>query len=270
MRLLKFLILSIFFLSFIFVIFFQTNCDRASDWTSEPELVTEQQIIDSTLKIEKANSLIIENDLGSIMIFGESGEKELRWRLIKTVKARSRNKAFAHLDKILFSVSQDSEVIYVKTDLISPDSDLEYYCSFNLLMPYNLPCLGKKVNGSLYAEYLDSTLIVENAVSHIHIAKHSGNCDVSSQQGKIIIEIAFPDKGFCRATTKAGNIAVKVPKNVSAMVKVEAKGGSIKYTNLTFVGDVIKQGNELRGQLGNGKGEIALLTEKGDISIEGF
>lgn len=211
--------------------------------------------------IGKVNAFVIENQLGPIIIEGNSDTSVVNWFLNKSTSAKSNMDANKVFSEINANLTVKIDTAYIK--VTGSESAL-----LSLTLPNKIPCILRNVKGTSNVSYLFSDLIGEN-VNSITVVSHQGNLIVNNAKGNSSVEIVIPDSGKCVVNLLEGDIALKVPTSTSSVFFAETKSGAFTLSNLQL-SDSVRTTHSLTGKLGNGGSQIYLKTEKGDITVIGF
>lgn len=166
----------------------------------------------------------------------------------------------------VFDTSVDT--LHVRVSAAAITGSESQNCLLSLSVPCSLSCVLDQVAGEIHVSDLDSTLTIKNAYG-VTIQRHMGSCAVSSLKGNVRVEIALPDKGYCRVVADAGDIFLALPANSSAIVTARSSNGTVDYAGLTF-STLQEQYGSVSGMLGTGNGEIRLQTKRGSIHLTGM
>lgn len=147
---------------------------------------------------------------------------------------------------------------------------MKYQCGLAVVMPANVACHISSGNGLINVSHLDTTLTVVGAKYDVNIAAHSGSCEIAAVQGNVSLALTLPDSGFCFVKTGQGNLNLQLPASASAQLTANTLNGSVNSSGLAFTQIIEQSSKILRATLGEGRGEIRLEAERGEIFIQGF
>lgn len=143
---------------------------------------------------------------------------------------------------------------------------ITYAANLSLNVPSGMICM---IEHAYSFSYDLSRLLTIQKTSYAKIRRHNASCQIDLTEGDIAIEISLSPEGFCRTSTKSGDILLEVPKATSAEVFAKSANGTVTYSGLSFT-KIQQQSATITGTLGAGFGEIRLETAAGDIQMKGF
>jgi hypothetical protein len=211
-------------------------------------------------------AIVVQNQLGPVIIEGSSQDSTIGWFLDKWVTAESQTVANQVFSQFVVSLKSSSDTAYI--DVQVPVGMFSPACLLSLTVPDHTPCILRKVGGTSHISYLQSTFVGEN-LSTTTVQGHEGACMLSGLVGDVSVEMALPDSGLCRVIFSIGNITLRIPATTSSILAAQTGNGSILYSGIV-IGDTVRTTHSLTGRLGTGRGNIQLTTGKGNISIAGF
>lgn len=218
------------------------------------------------LALSPVKAIVVQNQLGPVIIEGSSDTSEVGWFLDKGVAADSQTAADQIFSQILVGLQTSNDTAYVS--VLGPSGVTSYSSLLSLNVPSNIQCILRKVSGSTYVSYLQSSFIGENLTTTT-IQAHQGDCVLNGSNGNVSVEIALPDSGLCRVSYNTGNITLKIPTSTSSVLSAQTGKGTITDSALV-IKDLVRTQNSLTGKLGTGRGSIQLSTGTGNIVIDGF
>jgi hypothetical protein len=218
------------------------------------------------LSLTPVNAIVIQNQLGPVIIDGSSNSSRVAWFLDKWVTAESQSAANPVFSQILVSLQTSNDTAYVSVQV--PSGTASFSSLLSLTLSDNIPCILRKVTGTTDVSYLQSSFVGEN-VTGTTIKGHQGDCFLTGSNGDVSLEISLPDSGLCLVNFITGNITLRIPAATSSMLSAQTGNGTILYSALV-IGDSVRTDNSLTGKLGAGRGHIQLSTGTGNIVITGF
>jgi len=218
------------------------------------------------LPISPVDAIVIQNQLGPVIIEGSSDTSVVGWFLNKSVTAESQAAANQVFSQILVNLQTINDTAYVSVQI--PSGTTTYSSLLSLTLPAHIPCILRRVNGTSNVSYLQSSFVGED-VATTTVQAHQGDCVLSGSNGDASVEISLPDSGLCQVIFTTGNITLRIPATTSSMLAAQTVNGTIVHPGLV-IGDSVQTTYSLAGKLGTGRGNIQLTTGTGNISITGF
>ncbi len=129
----------------------------------------------------------------------------------------------------------------------------------------------KSSTGDFVVGTSGGNVITEDLSGPVHVETSGGNIDIRNCDGRVFastsggdIHAVLKDNKGVELSTSGGNVAVRLPKSISADVNAEASGGDV---NCDFpVNGKLREGT-LHGTINGGGNTIRLETSGGDITI---
>jgi len=187
----------------------------------------------------------------------------------RIVDSESVEDAEEHLKMLEVVVTDHNDGISVRTEQPNESHGRNYQVNYNVIIPiYWDVCVGN-VNGGVEIDSLEANINVGIVNGDVVLTDIAGSIVVSVTNGAIYSKVALPLKGYSRLNTVNGKIQFEIPKTTSAQFAANLTNGTISVTNLTLK-NMISSRNSISGVLGDGEGEIRLVTVNGSISANGF
>jgi hypothetical protein len=212
------------------------------------------------------HAIVVENQLGPVIIDGNSRNTTVGWFQDRWVTAESQTSADQVFSQMLVNMQTSNDTAYIT--VLMPTRSTSCTSSLSLTVPYPTSCILRKVGGACNVSYLQSSFIGEN-VATTTIQGHQGNCVLSGSNGDASVEISLPDSGLCRVMLATGNIRVRIPATTSSMLEAHTGNGTIVHTGLA-IGESVQTVHSFTGKLGTGRANIQLTTGTGNITVTGF
>ena len=217
------------------------------------------------LTLNPVNAIVVENQLGPLIIQGSADPSKVGWFLDKWVTAESPSSADPVFSQILVNLESRNDTAFLAVRVPSGTPSCSSLLSLSL--PANVQCILRNIRGSCNVSYMKSSLVGEN-VTTTSIQGHEGNCILTGSNGNASLEISLPDSGLCSVTLVSGDIALRIPTATSAMLFAQTDDGTIFHSSLV-IGDSLRTQTSIAGKLGGGRGSIQLSTGRGNITITG-
>jgi DUF4097 and DUF4098 domain-containing protein YvlB len=96
-----------------------------------------------------------------------------------------------------------------------------------------------------------------------------GAIEQSIIKGRIDSEITLLSDGTIDMSVLEGSINLDIPQNTSATFAADVVEGNIRLLDLVLQ-DQVRTSHSLTGTLGDGRGDIVLETDIGNITVNGF
>ena len=159
----------------------------------------------------------------------------------------------------------DAYVLRPQTDTTSTETEL------HVRMPYETPLRIETTSGQVDIKAMAAPVEIELDEGPINIEGAAGDLDVQTGDGDIDVDMAgFPEKTNVRLRTDAGDIALKLPAQVSAEVSIDLIDGELDLGDIEL--EEVREsptetGQFLSGILSDGDGSIRLRTRSGNITV---
>jgi DUF4097 and DUF4098 domain-containing protein YvlB len=204
-------------------------------------------------------------------ITGRASTEETAKELAEKTKVRlntSDNKLIVEIDRPRLVPNQS---VSVSLDAKVPNQTNLYLTTYNGAV--TIANINGKVDGSTH----NGRIKTSNVSNHTKLKTYngaviceqiSGDAWASTHNGGIKVSYSQDAPAVCEIvmTTYNGNIDLKIPPNLSAVVNLSTHNGSIKTElPITLMGTVNK--NKLNGKIGEGLGKLKLETHNGSIQI---
>ncbi|RJP61598.1 MAG: hypothetical protein C4539_19600 [Ignavibacteriales bacterium] len=232
-------------------------------WFEYSERVNGSDVIPDSLK-----KIFITNQIGVISLNGTNSASAVSFLLDRTVRVTSQSLARTEFEKIILLSNHYKDSVFYSIE--SPSGDYNFYrCNLTLFIPYIANVYMNKPNRGIFTTNLESDLFAESESGDCNIEQHTGSVEVHTGTGNINAVIDIPETGFCKCYSETGDITIKIPTGISAIVNIKTVSGSISIKNLN-VNYSINTSTSKTGNLGNGEATIYLESKKGKITLEGM
>lgn len=218
------------------------------------------------LSISPVNAIVVQNQLGPVIIEGSSDTSVVGWFLNKSVTSESQAAANQVFSQILVNLQTSNDTAYVSVQI--PSGTPSCRSLLSLTVPNHTPCILRKVSGTTNVSYLWSSFVGES-VTATTVRAQQGDCVLNGSNGDVSVEISLPDSGLCRVLFTTGNITLRIPTTTSSALAAQTGNGTIVHSGLV-IGDSARTTHSFTGRLGTGRGNIQLTTGAGNININGF
>ncbi|MBN2280862.1 MAG: DUF4097 family beta strand repeat protein [Candidatus Marinimicrobia bacterium] len=277
--------------SILFIVFigFLSRCERILDCNNcvHNTNFSVEENFSFEIDAEGFSSFEIQGINGNIEISGTSGDSLIHILGTRKVKSDSRADAEEHLDLLEVEWLQWNEKILVRT--IQPDEThgRSYEVEYHIKLPYifyseilningnvSIDSMGNSTdirltNGNIEINNLEGAQTVDLTNGNIFIDSHCGSSDINLTNGNIDGESTLSKQGVCKIYVTNGNINLDIPQSTSAEFSAKITNGSISTNNLTF-SNFQQSKYSVSGILGNGEGEVDLVTTNGTIRVKGI
>ncbi|MCZ6698461.1 MAG: DUF4097 family beta strand repeat-containing protein, partial [Planctomycetota bacterium] len=126
-------------------------------------------------------------------------------------------------------------------------------------------------NGAVTVKQVTGHVVVETSARPIEIVDVAGSVDARTQDSDIAIRVDLPADGFVKAETTNGNIDLAMPVSVGAVIRLDARDGSVSADLGGFtVTNLSVNGQLLTGTLNDGSGQVEARTTGGEIAFVGI
>jgi hypothetical protein len=236
--------------------------------------IVEKRLVDATsneqlfYRTNGIKTIELENRYGGIILnqyYLSPVQDSIRIYLTKTTKSVTARNASLLMDSIKCGSTTVNDIVKISISAPSNSETEEYYCSFSVSLPFAMHARISASQGPVFAEELDSTLVIDETQSDVIIERHLGSCEIHNFRN-VTAGLIFPDSNFCRIFTETGNITLAVPDSVSCRINMASQNGSVMYSNLNIISP-IQDLNSLQGVMGTGKNEIRLESQSGKILL---
>ena len=244
--------------------FFPISCKK--DDSTIKSTSQYNQRASGSLSLSAVRAIVVQNQMGGVMIEGSSDSTQVGWFLDKRVTAESQAAAEQVYSQLRVSMQTANDTAYI--DVNKPSGLTACSSSLSLSVPRQTPVILRKVVGACNVSYLQSSFTGEN-VTTTTILGHNGDCVLNGSSGKATVEISLRDSGFCNISFASGTIELKIPAATSSMLFAQTGTGIITHSGL-MVNDTSRTAHSFSGKLGSGRATIRLSMGAGSISITGF
>jgi hypothetical protein len=221
-----------------------------------------------SIPVEREKSFQIVNRFGGVLINGHL-QDGIDTYLVKTVSLTDPSLAQTALDAIQLARRTVGDTLCAAVQVNDRTSGADHECWISLDVPDTLDCVLDSVARQIRVFDMTGQLDVRNAEAGVEVTRHSGNLRIAARQGDISLEAALPDSGYCVARTGSGNILLRIPESTSSTVRAIARKGVVGFSNLNWT-NVVQHADSLSGTLAEGRGEILLESQKGNIKLIGY
>lgn len=134
---------------------------------------------------------------------------------------------------------------------------------FTVQVPDGVTLVGKNLTGSLQATGLQSDAFLSTLSGDVRVST-SRLATAKTMSGSIVAWISLPDwDRDLEFTSMSGNVQLTVPAATNAVVRVSARGGTIR-SDFPLSGSAT---GDMQGIIGNGGPTLRLTTLSGDIAL---
>ena len=269
-------------------LFLLTACERGEDITgSRPieHLVSAEFSYQEAVTDPAVFRLVGIN--GSIEIVGVPGLDTLKVWGTREVGSYTPEDAAAHLDLLEIRFSRFISSLLVETLQPSTTDGRSYKADYHCLVPSDWEIQVVNVNGGISVTGCEAGVTVEDTNGELVLEEVSGQVTAVLVNGVILLtavegegelavtngsisgQLVLTAGGTLRAITINGTITLAVPDTVGAELDATAVNGSISVTGLplTITSSSL---TSLRGTIGDGSGQIVLVTVNGTITLTGY
>jgi len=120
-------------------------------------------------------------------------------------------------------------------------------------------------SGSIEMSRVEGPVIARTMTGAIRLTTASNDIIANTQSGSIDLRVTQPFDGSLEARTDGGNIEVRVPSSSNCHVTTMTRSGEI--TSELPLQDVERNGVNIAGRLGEGKGTLLATTNSGRILL---
>ena len=120
-------------------------------------------------------------------------------------------------------------------------------------------------SGKVELSEVEGPVIARTMTGGICLATASNDIIANTRSGSIQLHVTRPLDGSIEARTDGGNIEVRLPATSSCRVTTMTRSGDI--TSELPLTDVTRNGPNIAGRLGGGKGTLLATTNSGDILL---
>ena len=244
----------------------------------------------SEVSVQDHDLLRIEAINGSIEINGNPAANSVIIEGEKRVGADSLADAVEHLAELEVRVTDLGTEVLVETIQPRLSGGRNYEVDYRITVPENFEVLANQVNGSVFVDTLDSPVFVNNVNGDVDLVEILGSTRVNVVNGRIISEVTLPlngsiglktvngsinsevrllSDGTVDITVLQGSVNLDIPQDTSATFAAGVTNGNINLSKLVLQ-DEVRTSRTLTGTLGDGKGDIQVETENGNITVTGF
>ncbi|HUI28623.1 MAG TPA: hypothetical protein VLX91_00300 [Candidatus Acidoferrales bacterium] len=241
-----------------------SSCDRGDEALVETQQYNQRS--SGSLSLGRVNSIVVQNQMGPVIIEGSPDTSVIGCFMDKTVSAESQEEADQVFSEMVTGLQTNGDTAYVSVQV--PTGSVSTSSLLSLTLPDRIPCILRKVSGTTDVAYLQTSFVGEN-VAATTIRAHEGNCVLNGSSGDVSIQISLPDSGLCRVNYDSGNISVGIPTSTSSLLSAQTGAGTILYSGIV-INDLQSTSHSLTGRMGSGRGRIQLITGKGNIGITGY
>ena len=227
------------------LLFISCDTDSVSNYEYE---YSKQESLSLNLTIQ--TKLIIENTNGSITITASDTTTTLQAEIRKKVKSKiSESDAESHISEIKISTQQSPDD--VRMSVTHPNNDdRNYEINLDIILPNNFNYYLTLGNGS------------------IDVNAETKNINLSLGNGTVEADLVLTDNCDARITVGNGTIEFTIPNNTNSMLVASVGNGSIINNGLSFQNQQATN-KTFTGKLGNGNGNIVLISGNGTITMSG-
>jgi hypothetical protein len=206
--------------------------------------------------------------VGAIYLDNTFDSTEVEYLLYKTVKLEDKLLSEAELENINISFMQIQDSLFISVD--SPvKPDVFYKSSISLKLPAKMNIIVKTPHKGVRSDFLNSKLYVESDYYDINIFQHKGSLNINSLDGDVNASIWLVNKDSCNITTNSGNVILTLPPTISSTTYLETVSGNIGYEDIDI--SISQQTKyKLFGTIGDGESVIKIVTNSGNILLEGY
>ena len=242
------------------------------------------------VSVENHDQIRIQAICGSLEIMGNPDANVVTIEGERRVGSSSISDAAIHLPELQVDVTDLGTEVLVETIQPKRANGRNYKVDYRITIPVDLEVLASQVIGPVFISSIDSQLMVSNTNGDVELVDIIGSTRVNVINGRIISEVTLPldgtnelatingsvdsevtllSDGTIDVTVLHGSINLDIPQNTSATFAAGAMEGVIKLKNLELQ-DQFRTAHTLTGTLGDGRGDIRLETDFGNITVNGF
>lgn len=262
-------VLTIYFLSFLFICGFSVNLSLASAKDTDTKVIHEK-----SFNISAGKKLILNSDAGDIQITPWD-KSELQVKVIGNDNAA---------EKFTYNFNANSEEVNIEVDKKSGWSwfsniklrfEIKVPANFNVYVNTaggDIKIGGIKGNltlktsgGDIWGDRFEGDFVAKTSGGEINLFCNNAKIDASTSGGDIELEYTGVNKSI-ELKTSGGDIDIKVPQNFNANVDLRTSGGDIMCR--FKLNDVQKLSEtKIIGSINNGGLPLIANTSGGDITV---
>lgn len=211
----------------------------------------------------------VEGINGNIAIVGDPTATSIVVTGERVVGSNSVADAEAHLPDLEVRVTELSDEVRVRTIQPSNTGGRRYEVRYEITLPLDFEAVVTHINGNVEITDVAGGADVQHVNGNVLLFDLSCSAEVDLVNGSIDATIDMPLHGIVDLAITNGNIALRVPTDVSAELFASVSNGLITLTNLTLH-DQSGTSRTVRGTLGAGDGTIELTSVNGNIALIGM
>ena len=240
--------------------------------------------------INTQNRFFIQAFAGGVEITGSPTVNSVTIEGERRVGSSSLADAEEHLDELQIEVKDLGTEVMVETIQPKFAQGRNYEVEFRITVPDDLEVYVSQFGGPVTIDAINSMVSVNTFSGDVDIADISGSAQVNVTNGQIFSQVTTPSNGAIELSTINGSIDAEIVLPLDGTIDITVMHGDINLdipqdTSATFSAGLIKGSirlidlvlqNEIRtpisltGILGDGRGDIWLETDSGNITVTGF
>lgn len=247
-------------------------------------LLTCTEVADNTVPLTGQSRLYIRNLNGGVRLI-VTPDNSVVLHMTKRVTGPNEVECRNRMPDIKIAVTDTGSIVGVFVDLPAGEA-YSYGVDIEARLPAGLLTDIGTSNGDISAGDFTSAMKLATTNGTIDVGNVSAQVEASTTNGRVTmdgiagsvkgsdtngsidVETVLPDSGFCRLASTNGSISLRIPESTSARVYASTTNGEIRRNSLLIAGNVGRQ--EIDGQLGDGRGEINIITTNGDVVLTGY
>jgi DUF4097 and DUF4098 domain-containing protein YvlB len=240
-----------------------TGCESDTDYTYE--MIREETHSWSSIGIA---SIDVDDVNGDIDITARQ-DTTITLDVTKRCFGEDSVDAEEHIVNIEITTQISSGVLTVEADMPS-DQERSYSASLDFRIPDSVYVDLLTVNGSITLRNMRNGATIHSTNGALSIQNSEGSIDGETLNGNIECDMnIFTSSETMDLLSENGNIDVDIPSSVSASFDLSNNNGDITISGFTNVVYTINEPNHKAGTINGGGATIDIVTNNGNIDLNG-
>lgn len=206
---------------------------------------------------------------GPVEIVGAANTTSVHISGERRVGSECVEDARAHLDELVVNVTERGNEVFVQTVQPGETHGRSYTVSYQIRLPRHWSITVGHVNGAVAIDSTSGNIMLNLVNGDLVLRETAGNLDLGITNGQANCQTVLPKSGSIRIRTTNGAIYLGIPQTTSAQLSANVTNGNIRISRLALQNSINSRTN-ISGTLGQGEGNINLVTTNGNIDISGF
>jgi len=224
------------------------------------------QYASSDSSVEELN---INNVNGTVEVIGVDSLKSIQLSGQKMVTAQTETEAEDHIGDISIEMDSSGNIFSVITHQPNSSGNRNYEVDYKIYVPARWNVSIENINGNVTTTDINNDVGIQVTNGLVATNNVVGNLVAVLQNGGITTDITtLPPGDTCKLVTTNGQIALTIPKSISAAITASVVNGTVSTSNLSITETSASQ-TYLAGTIGKGGSLISLSAVNGTIQLNG-